>query len=226
MTSPQRRRYRADLHIHTHDSSDSLADPERIIAVAQRQQLDLLAITDHNVLRTALALRDRFPDLVVAGEEIKTAEGEIIGLFLEQEIPRGLSPEQTIERIRAQGGLVIVPHPFDRLRGSRLHEAALRRVAPQLDAIEVLNARVTFSGDNARAHQFAREQGLAISAGSDAHGPNEVGTAFVELDEPPAHEASALLAQLRRGRATGSLSTPAVHLTSIVARWRKRLFSR
>ncbi|MAG37206.1 MAG: histidinol-phosphatase, partial [Dehalococcoidia bacterium] len=150
-------------------------------------------------------------------------EGEIIGLFLEQEIPRGLTPKETIERIRDQGGLVTVPHPLDRLRGSRLREAALRRVAQLVDAIEVINARVTFPGDNRRAAEFAEQHGLTITAGSDSHAPHEVGTAYVLLDEPPAHEPAALLAQLQRARASGGLSRPTVHFHSIAARWRKRL---
>ena len=102
--NPAQRVYRADLHSHTWDSSDSLANPDEIVAVACRRGVDMLAITDHNVLRTALKLRDRYPELIVAGEEIKTTEGEIIGLFLEREIPRGLTPEETIARIRDQGG--------------------------------------------------------------------------------------------------------------------------
>ena len=221
--NPPQRVYRADLHTHTWDSSDSLANPEEIVAVACRRGVDLLAITDHNVLRTALELRDRYPELIVAGEEIKTTEGEIIGLFLEREIPRGLTPEETIARIRDQGGLVTVPHPLDRLRGSRLHEPALRRVAQLVDAIEVVNARVTFPGDNRRAADFAEQHGLALTAGSDAHAPHEVGAAYALLDEPPAHEPAALLAQLRRARTGGGLSRPTVHFHSIAARWRKRL---
>jgi len=218
------RSYRIDLHTHTWDSSDSFADPEEVIAAACRRSVDRIAITDHNAIGTALKLRDRYPELVIAGEEIKTSEGEIIGLFLDKEIPAGLSPEVTIDRIREQGGLVTVPHPLDRLRGSRLAAAALRRVAYLVDAVEVVNSRVTFPSDNRRARIFADQHDLAFTAGSDAHVPSEFGTAYVLLDEPPAHNPKELLAQLNNARTGGGLSSPAVHFHSIAARWRKRVF--
>ena len=198
------------------------------------------------MLRTALELRDRYPELIVAGEEIKTTEGEIIGLFLEREIPRGLTPEETIARIRDQGGLVTVPHPLDRLRGSRLQESALHRVAHLVDAIEVVNARVTFAADNVlldeRAAAFAEQHGLALTAGSDAHAPHEVGAAYMLAGGrraagclPPvaATRLHCIGCYRRRPRLLATtparpdgrlgLSWPTVHFHSIAARWRKRL---
>ena len=223
--------FRVDFHAHTGHSKDSLLPAARLLEMAVRRGLAAIAVTDHDSLggaEQALSLVQRDPVrfgglIVLPGEEIMTAEGEIAGLFIRSEIPRGLSPEETISRIRDQGGLVIVPHPFDRIRGSRLSEAALHRVAHLVDAIEGLNARTTLAVDNRRAQTFAAERNLPVVAGSDAHVAREVGTAYLELDEPPAQETSLLLAQIRRGRLGGGLSNPAVHVSSKFATWRKRL---
>jgi len=222
--------YRIDFHTHTGHSSDSLLPAARLLAEAARRGLAAVCVTDHNSLGGALQARalaerqeERFGGVrVVVGEEIKTTEGEITGLFLREEIPRGLSPEETIRRIRDQGGLVVVPHPFDRLRGSRLQAAALERAVRLVDAIEVLNARTTLAADNHRAAAYAARHGLLPIAGSDAHIPQEVGAAYVELDEPPAVAPQELLAQLRSARIGGRLSNPLVHVGSKLAKWRKR----
>jgi predicted metal-dependent phosphoesterase TrpH len=223
--------YRIDFHTHTGHSSDCLLPAARLLGAAVRRGLAAIAVTDHNSLGGALqaqALAERQPELfpnllVYAGEEVMTSEGEVIGLFLREAIPRGLTPEETIARIRGQNGLVIVPHPFDRLRRSRLTAAALCRVAPLVDAIEVFNARTTIPADNARALAFARQHRLALIGGSDAHVAPEVGNGYVEVDSAPAGEPGALLAQVRQGRVGGRLSFPLVHASSKLARWRKRL---
>jgi predicted metal-dependent phosphoesterase TrpH len=223
--------YRIDCHSHTGHSGDSLLPAHALLEAARRRGLAAICVTDHNSLGGALQARalvtrqpERYGDLqVIVGEEVKTTEGELIGLFLDQPIPRGLSPEETIHRIRDQGGLVLVPHPFDRVRRSRLHPAALDRVADQLDAVEVFNSRTTLTSDNQRAVDFARRHDLAMVAGSDAHVAMEVGTGYVEIYEPPAATPQALLAQLCRGKVGGRPSLPLVHVGSTVARWRKRL---
>ena len=153
---------------------------------------------------------------------MKTREGELIALFIHQTIPPRLTPEETITRIRDQGGLVLVPHPFDRVRGSRLRAAALDRVAHLVDGIEVFNARTTIDGDNHQAVAFARRHGLLSTAGSDAHVSWEVGHAYVALDEPPATTPAAFLEQLQRGRIVGRPTNPAAHAFSTLARLRKR----
>ncbi|MBI3974512.1 MAG: PHP domain-containing protein [Chloroflexi bacterium] len=223
--------HRVDLHSHTGHSSDSLLPAEVLLEAAVRAGLAAIAVTDHNSLGGALqacSLVERSPErfgnlVVIPGEEVKTVEGEIIGLFLCEPIPRGLTPEETIGRIRAQGGLVLVPHPFDRLRGSRIAAPALDRIAPLVDAIEVFNARTTLAADNTRALDFARRHHLAVVAGSDAHTAREVGFAYVEIDAPPAREPKAFLEQICAGRIGGRLSPPLVHFGSTFARWRKRL---
>ena len=126
-----------------------------------------------------------------------------------------------MQRIKDQGGLVGVPHPFDRLRREPLRQAALERVLPQIDIIEAFNARVTVGSDNDRAARFAAEHGLACSAGSDAHSIGEVGRACVEMAdfETP----SEFLESLRNGKIDGRCSTPLVHLISTWAKVRGRL---
>ncbi|MGH2355641.1 MAG: CehA/McbA family metallohydrolase [Chloroflexota bacterium] len=223
--------YRIDFHSHTGHSSDSLLPARVLLNMAVRRGLAAIAVTDHNSLGGALqaqALVEHEPErfgnlLILAGEEVMTVEGELIGLFLREPIPRDLTPEQTIEQIRAQGGLVLVPHPFDRLRGSRIRATALERIVGLVDAIEVFNARTTLRADNQLALDFACRHNLVAVAGSDAHVPWEVGKGYVEVDAPPATEPQALLAQLRTGRVGGVLSSPLVHVGSKLARWRKRL---
>src|SRR5206468_3714742 len=141
----------------------------------RRRGLDVLTITDHNRIEGALELAELAPFKVIVGEEVRTREGEIIGLFIEEFIPPHLSPEETIHEIKRQGGVVYVPHPFDRVRRSVIKRDALFRVAPLVDALEVLNARCHISSDNAAAVAFAVERGLLQGAGSDAHTAFEVG---------------------------------------------------
>lgn len=189
---------------------------DTLIRTAQRRRLDCLALTDHNRLAGALALQKLAPFPVIAGQEIRTSEGEIIGLFLLEKIPPALSPEETIARIRAQGGVVFVPHPFDRFRGSRLLPAALERVAGQVDLLEIWNARALLPSDNARAAAFAERHALLRAAASDAHTPGEVGQSYVVV--PPFRDAPSFLAAMAAARLVERLSPPWVHLAS---RWEK-----
>jgi predicted metal-dependent phosphoesterase TrpH len=213
------RRWKVDMHSHTRLSKDSLNDPRGLVNAAAARGLGALCVTDHNKLANALAL-SRLPGLpipVIASEEVKSSEGEIIGWFLQELIPKGLPPEETARRIKDQGGIVGIPHPFDRARNSsRLQTPALERLvaAGLVDAIEVFNARTTFAEDNARALAFARQHGLAMSAGSDAHTLWEVGRAYVEM--PPFATPVEFLASLRAGRVGGALSSPLIHVSS---RW-------
>ncbi len=137
-----------------------------------------------------------------------------------EEVPGGLSPEETVARIKEQGGLVGIPHPFDSQRGA-LQQEAVRRLRGQIDFMETLNARVFFGSANRRAEAFARELGLARSAGSDAHSLGEVGRAYVEMAE--FQDAQSFLKALRQGRLVGRLSGPWVHLWSRWAWLRYRL---
>lgn len=207
---------RVDLHTHTEYSSDSELALADAVAGWQRAGIDCVAVTDHNTIAGALALREWAPLRVIVGNEIKTREGEIIGLFLEEDIPRGLTPEETIGRIRDQKGLVMIPHPFDRFRRSRLTEEALMRVLPQVDIMEVFNARTTLARDNRRGEVLAAEHGLIPAAGSDSHTAHELGQSYVEMadfDSP-----QAFLESLREGRLVKRQSSWFVHAAT---RWTK-----
>ena len=209
------------MHCHTRLSKDSLNDPRRLVEAAASRGMGALCVTDHNGLANALAL-SKMPNLplkVIPSEEVKTNEGEIIGYFLSELVPKGLTPEETVKRIKGQGGLVAVPHPFDTMRsGSRLKTPALERIveAGLVDILEVFNARAAKPEDNAHALEFAREHGLAMSAGSDAHTLVEVGRAYAEVS--PFNTPEEFLEGLRAGRVHGTLSSTLIHLGSTWAK--------
>jgi predicted metal-dependent phosphoesterase TrpH/glycosyltransferase involved in cell wall biosynthesis len=188
----------ADLHLHTSWSHDCQIPVEDLLDHAEAEGLGAIAVTDHNVFGGALEAIDlaRGRDLVVIpGEEVKTADqGEVIGLFLSEEIPRGLSFGETVEAIRAQGGIVYVPHPFDRMHAIP-GPATLHRHLAEIDVLEVYNARLLFEAYNDEALRFARKYDLTMGAGSDAHVLQGVGTGAMRM---PAFEGpEEFLASLR-----------------------------
>jgi predicted metal-dependent phosphoesterase TrpH/glycosyltransferase involved in cell wall biosynthesis len=174
----------ADLHMHTSWSHDCSIDATELVDHAEAEGLGAIAVTDHNVFGGALETVDyaRGRDLVVIpGEEVKTDnQGEVIGLFLEREIPRGLSFGDTIAAIREQGGLVYVPHPFDRLHAIP-DPRTLHRHLADIDVLEVYNARLLFEAYNDEALRFARKYNLTMGAGSDAHVLQGVGTGALRM---------------------------------------------
>jgi predicted metal-dependent phosphoesterase TrpH len=195
-----------DLHCHTSASFDSLAAPAAVARAAAARGLTHLAITDHDRLDGALAARDAAPAglAVIVGSEIRTLAGDLIGLFLERPIRPGLPATEAIAAVREQGGLVGIPHPYDRFRGSLGREAAMETLAPLVDWVEVHNARLVGRG-NERAAEYARESRLPGVAVSDAHTLLEVGVAYTALDGDPSTPAGLLAAlptaQLVTGRA-------------------------
>ncbi len=198
-----------DLHCHTSASFDSLADPLKVVQAARDRGLTHLAITDHDRIDGALHARAAaIPGIVViVGEEVKTAGGDLICLFLEEAIPPGLTPAETIARARAQGGLVGIPHPFDRYRGSMGRAAdEIRALAGLVDWVEAFNARVVFREGNEQAAELARTAGIPGVAVSDAHSMLEVGVAATRLEGDPSTPAGMLealrTARLVPGRAT------------------------
>jgi predicted metal-dependent phosphoesterase TrpH len=205
-----------ELHAHTEASEDCLSRPRDLVRACRERGLDRLAVTDHNTIRGALALRELAPGLAIVGEEILTTQGELLAYFVEEEVPAGLTPAETVARLRAQGAVISVSHPFDRLRKGHWREADLAAILPQVDAIEVFNARCLNPEDNARALAVAREHGTLGTVGSDAHSLRELGRARMLVER--ASLPDELLAGLRGGRAETRLSSPAIHLTS---RWAK-----
>jgi predicted metal-dependent phosphoesterase TrpH len=188
-----------DLHCHTGASFDSLASPASVARAAASRGLTHLAITDHGTIEAALALRDHAPEdlTVIVGQEVRTADGDLIALFLHAPVTSGRPALDTIDEIRGQGGLVGIPHPFDRFRGSLLRDARLEALADRVDWVEAHNARVVGGSGNERASAFAREHGLPGVAVSDAHSTLEVGVAYTAVDGDPSTP-EGLLAALGR----------------------------
>jgi predicted metal-dependent phosphoesterase TrpH len=174
----------ADLHMHTNWSHDCTVDPADLVMYAEANGLGAIAVTDHNVFGGALETVELARDhelIVIPGEEIKTdGQGEVIGLFLREEIPRGLSFADTIAAIKSQGGLVYLPHPFDRMH-SIPDPATLQRHLADIDVFEVYNARLLFEAYNDEALRFARKYNLTPGAGSDAHVLQGVGTGALRM---------------------------------------------
>ena len=193
-----------DLHCHTSASFDSLASPEAVVRAATRRGLTHLAITDHDRIDGALRARDAAPDglTVIVGEEVRTADGDLIAVFLERAVAPGRPVQETIAAVREQGGLVGIPHPFDRFRGSMLRDPRLEAMGRLVDWVEAHNARVVGGTGNERAAEFAREMELPGIAVSDAHSTLEVGVAYTVLEGDPSTPAG-LLAALAELVSTG-----------------------
>jgi predicted metal-dependent phosphoesterase TrpH len=172
---------RIDLHVHTAYSYDGFTTIEQLSAVCQRRGISGLAITDHDTLEAALLCKKSLPLQVIVGEEVTTACGHLIGLFLTHWIPPGLSVAETIDRIRDQGGLVYLPHPFDRVRSGYMSPTQLQELAGRFDMVEVFNSRNLFPDANHKAATFAESHSLLCTVGSDAHIPHEVGRSTLQM---------------------------------------------
>lgn len=215
---------RIDMHVHTRQSFDCQSDPIAVLETAIARAIDRICITDHNEIETALWMKERYPDRVIVGEEVKTAEGvDVIGLYLKEQIPEGTPAVATCERIHEQGGVVYVPHPFARGKGGG--GRILPLIEKHIDALEGFNARLHDPVMNERAALWAKNAGVPVGAGSDAHTLREVGHAWVSVprfdDEP-----RALIDALGRGTIHGTTSSWTVHVASTFAKLRKRVGSR
>jgi predicted metal-dependent phosphoesterase TrpH len=175
---------RVDCHLHTVESGDAVTTLDDLAEQVERNQLDVICITDHNVTRAAVAAAERgIGARVIIGEEIRTQHGDLIGLFLTERIPYVLPLADVTGRIRAQRGLIYLPHPFDPGRSS-LGETAEQLCRDGLaDVVEVFNAKVEDQAVNARAAELAARHGLPAGAGSDAHDPEGVGAAYLEMPD-------------------------------------------
>ena len=216
MTDSSTELMRLDLHNHTRGSFDCLSDPEALLRKALDRGVDRMAITDHNALDVALHMAERHPDRIIPGEEIKTAEGiDVIGLYLQAVIPKGTPAVETCQRIRDQGGIAYLPHPFAGGKGGG--GTHVERLVPHIDVIEVFNARLHPGRLNALAEEVASREGLLRVAGSDAHTIGEIAGAGVTV---PRHEntAEALLAALAGATVWGETAPWLVHLASTFAK--------
>lgn len=212
---------RVDMHLHTHASWDCLSDPEKVLAKALASGVDRIAITDHNRVWAAREMARRYPDRIIPGEEVKTAEGiDVIGLYLEEEIPRGTPAREVCARVREQGGLVYLPHPYAPGKGGSGRHA--EELAEHSDIIEVFNARLHDGRRNQAAADLARRWNLPGGCGSDAHTLWEVGRVHVELPAHP-NRPDAFLEALGSARVHGVAAPHAVHLASTFAKVARRM---
>jgi dephospho-CoA kinase len=212
---------RLDLHLHTKGSWDCLSDPHAVLERALAEGLHRIAITDHNRVEVALRMAEEFPHLIIPGEEVKTAEGiDVVGLYLTEEIPKGTRAHETIDRIRQQGGIPYLPHPYAGGKGGGGKFA--EELAARVDVVEVFNARLHPGRLNGPALELARRHSRLQGAGSDAHTVGELGGASVTVPRH-ANTPEALLEALRTGQVFGQTASNLVHLASTWAKIRKRL---
>ena len=209
---------RADFHIHTRYSMDCNTSLEDIINRCLETGINCIAVTDHDAIQGAFEMKALAPFPVIVAEEILTPQGEIIGLFLEEGVPFGLPIEEAVARIKAQGALACLPHPFDGIRGLRIDGDRLESLAGQIDAMEVFNARSPLLRYSTRAQAFAMRHGLPGTAGSDAHTASEIGKTYVEM--PAFSGRDEFLKALSQGRVHRHKSSLLVHLGSTWARLR------
>src|ERR1035437_9200446 len=170
---------KADFHIHTRYSMDCSTRLEDIIRRCQKTGINCVNICDHDAVQGAIELQSEVPFKVIVSEEILTPQGEIMGMFLKERIPSGVTVEQAISRIKEQGGLVCIPHPFDGFRGLKMDIEDVEKLAGKIDVMEIFNARCTLSSYNNKAKAFATSHDIPGTAGSDAHSAGEIGRTYV-----------------------------------------------
>ena len=213
---------RIDLHVHTRHSHDSAAPVESVLKRCRDSGLGLVAITDHDNIRGGLEARERGGLPVIVGEEIKSSRGDILGLFLEETVPPRLSPEETVKRIKDQGGLVGIPHPFDRVRPTAMGLRTLSEIVPWVDFLEGYNAHTILPWDNRRGVDFASLHGLPVVACSDSHSALELGRTYTEV---PALELDGtregLMRAIRGGICVGRMPPPWLLLAPVYAKIKK-----
>ncbi len=210
-----------EFHCHTIFSKDCLTRPEDLVKTCRRKGLERVVVTDHNTIAGASAALTLDPELVIVGEEIMTTRGEILAAFVTDEIPEGLTPQETIRRLKDQGAFISVSHPFDIWRSGHWQEDDLLEILPEIDAIEVFNSRCMLPQFNQEAQQFAQKHNLAGTVGSDAHTAFELGQSFMELE--PFDDSRSLRDVIRRGTPNVRRSPAWVRFTSRYAVAYKKL---
>jgi predicted metal-dependent phosphoesterase TrpH len=212
---------RVEFHCHTAHSADSLLSPRALLAGCVRKGLDRVVVTDHNTVSGARAAQALDPERVIVGEEIMSTAGELLAVFVRAEVPPGLSPRETIQRLRDQGAFISVAHPFDRWRKGSWQEGRLLEIVHLVDAVEVYNSRCMSPSSNDAALEFARLHNLAGTVGSDAHTSWELGRSTLLL--PAFATAEDLRKVIREGVPQMRASPPWIHLSSRFARLRKKM---
>ena len=215
---------KVEFHCHTIYSKDCLLPPEKLVEVCRKKKIDRVVVTDHNTIAGAQHAKELDPERVIIGEEILTEKGELLAAYMTREIPPGLSPLETITRLRDQGAFISVSHPFDRMRTGHWQIDDLIEILPLVDAIETFNARSMWPGANQQARDFAGEHDLLRTAGSDAHTGYELGKAYMLM--PDFQDADSLRQALSKALFNVSQSSSLIHFTSRYAVWRKKMDGR
>jgi predicted metal-dependent phosphoesterase TrpH len=215
---------KADFHIHTRYSKDCQTELDKIIERCRELNINCIAIADHGTAEGALEMQKIAPFKVIVAEEILTTDGEIMGMFLKETIPSGITPQEAVKRIKEQGGLVNIPHPFETLRGSALKDKAIDEIAADIDLMEVLNSRSPFPSNTKKSRVFAQNHNIPGGAGSDAHTVKEIGNAYVEM--PDFNGREDFLDALKQGKICGKRSGVFVHFYSLRARIKVKLLKR
>ena len=214
---------RADFHIHTEYSPDSVLTVRALLRRCEQAGLGLIAVTDHNSIEGGLRAREEARIPVIVGEEVTTSQGELTGLFLTDTVPRGLTATETAKRIKDQGGLVSIPHPFDVFRSNVITPDALADVIELADVVEGFNARNTFSSANTKAKRLASASGLPVTAVTDAHTALEVGRTYTEVEIGEQVSPQGLLIALANAHLIERPITPLIHVITTATKLRKRL---
>ena len=210
---------KADFHVHGIASKDSLSTGEDLVNRAKQLGLGKLILTDHNTIAGAVELRRAYPDFVIVGEEILTTKGEILAIFVEEEIPKGLEPVEAFKRLKDQNAFISLSHPYAPMRHGWT-EAEMEEYLPYLDAIEIANGR-NLPEMNRSAARFAKDHDLCGTAGSDAHGVSELAAMCLRL--PDFHNSEELRISVRSAEVVGKESSPWVRYYSRKAVFLKAL---
>ena len=207
-----------DLHIHSKYSSDGVLEPEKIVKIAMKKGLDGIAVTDHNTIKGGLkAKKYETEDFkIIIGSEIMTERGEIIGLFLSEEV-KSKDAQGIISEIKEQGGIVVIPHPFDGLRHSAFHPT--KEDVKFIDGVEGFNSRCVFQKYNTKAVEFAIKHDLAITGGSDAHFQNEIGNGGIVTEAEDIRETIIN----NNAKLFGKRSSLVNHIWTKVLKWRRNV---
>ncbi len=210
-----------EFHCHTNASKDSLMPPLELVETCRRKGIDRVVVTDHNTIAGARAAQALDPERVIVGEEIMTTRGEILAAFVSEEIPKGLTPQEAIRRLKDQGAFISVSHPFDSFRSGGWRENDLLEILPQVDAIEVYNSRCWLPRFNREARRFAEKHRVAGTVGSDAHVAFELGRSLMRLE--PFDGPDGLRNVIRSGIPKVRWSPPWIHFSSRYAVIRKKV---
>ena len=212
---------RVDFHCHTNYSRDSLTRPEILVKMCLRKGLDRVVVTDHNTIAGALEAHYLDPLHIIVGEEIMTSCGELLAAYVQERVPAGIPPLETIQILRDQGAFISISHPFDKMRKGSWRIEDILPILPYVDAIEGFNARIMVQDANKQALSFAKEHDLAITAGSDAHTAFELGMASLWLD--PFENVDELKFNIRHGILDSKQSPWWVHILSTYAKYHNNL---